>query len=397
MTTATLSPKTQYRINSIDLLRGLIMIIMALDHVRDFFHTTAWTADPLDPATTTPALYFTRWVTHLCAPTFVFLAGASIYFQSLRKSKAELSEFLIKRGLWLALVEITIQNFAFSFDIHFGIIALQTIWSIGISMVVLGLMVRTSFKAILITGLIIVLGHNALDFIEAGRTTPIGWWYDLLHHIGFYPLTKNHSLLIFYPFLPWTGLMMMGYCFGKLFLRYEGAQRRKMLLALGAGLLVFFVLLRFINVYGNPFPWSHQENAMRTFFSFMNLQKYPPSLLYMCATIGIAMLLLALMGDLQNGLTRFITVYGRVPFFYYVLHFYIIHLVSAICYLSRGHTLAEGMKPAGMLPQFIAPGEGYSLTVVYGIWIGVVLLLYPLCKWFSEYKRRHSNWWLSYL
>ncbi len=169
------SPTTTKRINSIDLLRGLIMIIMALDHTRDFFHTTAWTDDPLNLATTTPLLYYTRWITHLCAPNFVFLAGASIFFQSLRKSKKELSLFLFTRGVWLVFVEIFIVNLEFSFDIHFSLIALQVIWAIGISMVVLSFIIRLPYTAILILGLIIVFGHNLLDYYEAGlKHAPVG-------------------------------------------------------------------------------------------------------------------------------------------------------------------------------------------------------------------------------
>lgn len=386
------------RIDSIDLLRGLVMIIMALDHTRDFFHMTAWTADPLDPATTSPALYFTRWVTHLCAPTFVFLSGTSAWFQSLRKSKKELSLFLIKRGFWLILMEVTIVNLSFGFDLGFHLIALQVIWAIGISMVILGLLIWLPYAALLVIGIIIVAGHNILDFAEAKNAAPSGVWYNLLHQPKIVQLWSNHSLLVFYPFLAWTGLMILGYCFGKLFLSVEGSRRNKMLIALGLGLLVFFALLRYTNYYGNPFPWSEQRTGFRSFLSFMNVQKYPPSLLFMCATIGISLLLLALLSKVQNRVTDFITVYGRVPFFYYVIHFYLIHFVSAIFFFTRGHSFAEGTKPSGtLLPFFIAPGEGVRLPWVYLIWILVVLSLYPLCKWYSRYKKTHDYWWLSYL
>lgn len=391
--------KTSYRIDSIDLLRGLVMIIMALDHTRDFFHRDAWTSDPLNPATTTPILYFTRWITHLCAPIFVFLAGSGAYFQSLRKTKKQLSLFLVKRGLWLFFVEIVVLNFAFSFDVHYRLFVLQTIWSIGMSMIILGLMIWLPFRAIFITGLVIVLGHNSLDFFEKNNPNT-GWLYDLIHRPGQFPLWGNHGLFIFYPFLPWSGLMMLGYCFGKLFLKFEGIERKKMLLWLGFGVIAFFIVLRATNEYGDPLHWSTQRNALSTFFSFMNVQKYPPSLLYMCATVGIGILFLAFAGNVKNGLTKFITVYGRVPFLYYILHFFLIHLVSAICYLSRGHSLAEGLKTqqGGFVPQFLAPGEGYSLFTVYMIWICIVLSLYPVCKWFSDYKQAHrEKWWLSYL
>jgi uncharacterized membrane protein len=394
--------KTSYRIDSIDLLRGLVMIIMALDHSRDFFHKEGMTGDPLNLATTTPLLYFTRWITHFCAPVFVFLAGTSVYFQSLRKSKTELFETLIRRGLWLLFVEVFIMAFAFMFDVHYSLIGLQTIWSIGISLIILGLVIRLPFTAILILGSVILLGHNALDFYEANLKGNPGWAYSLLHRPGFYNLWDGHNLLILYPFLPWCGLMMLGYCFGKLFLKFEGAKKKKVLMWLGIGVILFFAVLRYTNEYGNP-PfgnWTTQKNALYTFLSFMNVQKYPPSLLYICATIGPALLFLAFVGNAKNRLTKFITVFGRVPFFYYILHFYLIHFLSAIFFFTRGHSWADGIhhNVQGFLPNFIIPGEGYSLWVVYAVWIFVILSLYPACKWFSEYKMKHrEKWWLSYL
>ena len=391
--------KTSYRIDSIDLLRGLVMIIMALDHTRDYFHKGGMTGNPLDLATTTPLLYFTRWITHICAPTFVFLAGTSGYFQELRKDKKQLSGFLITRGLWLVFVEIVIFNFIFSFDVHYSLVGLQTIWSIGISMIILGLVIWLPFNAIFILGCIIVLGHNALNYYEATFATPPGWLYSLVHQPGLYKLWDGHSLFILYPFLPWSGLMMLGYCFGKLFLSIEGSKRKKMLIGLGSGIILFFAILRMTNSYGDPGHWASQKNVLFTFLSFMNVQKYPPSLLFMCATIGPAILFLAFAGNVKNRFTRFVTVYGRVPFFYYILHFFLIHLVSGIFFLARGHSFADGLASRPLLiPKFIAPAEGYSLSVVYLIWICVVLCLYPLCKWFSDYKLKHrEKWWLSYL
>lgn len=391
--------KRSYRIESIDLLRGLVMIIMALDHTRDFFHQPAMIDDPLNFATTTPILFFTRWITHFCAPIFVFLAGTSAFFQSSRKSKPELSRFLITRGLWLVLIEIVVINFAFTFDPNYTVIGLQTIWSIGISMIILGFAIRMPFPAILATGLIIVLGHNALDFYEKQfpRDHVYNIAYSFLHHPGLYPLGGGHSLLIFYPFLPWCGLMMLGYCFGKLFTSYEGAQRRKVLTRLGLGIILFFIALRATNLYGDASHWSVQKNAVFTLMSFVNTVKYPPSLLYMCMTIGPAILFIALWGNVKNGVTKFITVYGKVPFFYYVLHFFLIHLLCTAAFFMRGHTFAQGLHTSDEPVNFLIPGEGYSLGVVYLVWIFVFLSLYPLCKWFSEYKQTHKQWWLSYL
>jgi len=389
----------QKRIASIDLLRGIVMIIMALDHTRDLFHSEAFTGDPLNPATTTPILYFTRWITHFCAPTFVFLSGVSAWLQSRRKTKNELSRFLITRGLWLVLIEITVMTLGVLGDIHFSTIILSTIWSIGISMVILGLLIWLPFRVLLITGLIIVLGHNILDFAEADRNGVVSAWWSLLHRPAFIQLNSNYTLGILYPFLPWTGLMILGYCCGKLFSDIETERRNKILLWMGIGALVLFVVLRSIDIYGDPLQWSMQQNGLATFFSFMNVQKYPPSLLFMCATIGCALIFLALVKNTNGRLAKVISVYGRVPFFYYILHFYILHIISIILYLSRGHSIAEGMEGIPGLPfKFIIPGEGYNLGIVYGVWLAVVIALYPLCKWYDKYKTNHKEKrWLSYL
>ncbi|MGZ8538991.1 MAG: DUF1624 domain-containing protein, partial [Flavisolibacter sp.] len=385
------------RVESIDLLRGLVMIIMALDHTRDFFHAPAWTQDPLDLNTTSPILFFTRWITHFCAPVFVFLAGTSIFFQDIRKTKKELSVFLLKRGLWLILMEILVINFAFSFDITPNFIALQVIWTIGISMVIMGLMIWLPLPVILLTGLLIVFLHNSLDPYEANlnEQSP-GLFYDLIHRQSFHQI-NDFTLLILYPFLPWTGLMMLGYCFGKLYTTYLEEERKKILIFLGIALILFFIGLRISNAYGDNQLWSTQKNFLYSLFSFINTDKYPPSLLYLCMTIGPAILFLAFVKG-RNELSNFITVFGRVPFFYYVLHFYLLHFVSSICFLARGHTLAEGFTLyPGSLIRFNIPGEGYPLWVAYVAWISAILVLYPLCKWYSEYKRTHRHWWLSYL
>lgn len=386
------------RIESIDLLRGLVMIVMALDHTRDFFHSQAWSADPLNLQTTTPWLFLTRWITHFCAPVFVFLAGTSAYLQGMRKSKSELSSFLIKRGFWLILVEIVIFNFAFSFDIAYNVIALQTIWSIGISMVFLGIFIRFPFAVVLTTGLLIVFGHNLLDIYESNHTGNFSLWYSLLHHQNMFPLWGNHQLLIFYPFLSWTGLMFLGYCFGRLLYNTELPKRKAMLLKLGSAIILLFIALRAVDTYGEPVHWSVQKNTLYSILSFINTRKYPPSLLYMCMTIGPALLFLAIFGEARNRLTRIISVYGRVPFFYYILHFYLIHALSSINFLIRHHNIAEGVNKTDGAPNFIIANEGYPLWIVYLIWVGIVIALYPLCKWYDGYKTRHrEKWWLSYL
>ena len=396
-----LSPK---RIESIDIIRGLAMVIMALDHVRDYFHISANTDDPLNLATTSPALYFTRWITHFCAPIFVFLSGTSIYLQSLRKTKKELGIFLLKRGLWLIIAEWTIIAFAWTFNTNFNILPLQVIWAIGISMFILGLLIlaRLSYSLILALGILIVAGHNLLDIPESKPGFEAGFWWDLLHHGVFklYPIGDNRVLMMVYPFLPWTGLMILGYCAGKLFTpSFSPEARKKLLLQMGGGLIALFVVLRFSNLYGDPVPWTKQDSPFYTFLSFLKINKYPPSLLYLCITIGPALILLALIESIKNRFTGFMVTFGRTAFFYYILHLYLIHVVAAIFFFARGHSFAEARNVGKKFPfMYVAPGEGNGLLVVYAVWLGVILLLYPLCEKYDRYKTAHKEkWWLSYL
>jgi uncharacterized membrane protein len=386
------------RIYSLDLLRGLVMIIMALDHTRDFFHYDSFIHDPLDLATTTPFLYFTRWITNFCAPVFVFLAGTSIYLQSLRKSKSDLSVFLFKRGAWLMFIELFVVTFSWTFDITFRVYVLGVIWAIGVSMFLMGILIRLSYNQMLALGILIVAGHNVFDYIDS---THQGLFWDLVRNgnFAFHNIGDSHQIAIIYPFLPWLGLMMLGYCFGKIYSQsYNAVHRNKILLKTGTGLILTFIALRLLNNYGNPFHWSSQSNSLFTFLSFMNVHKYPPSLLYMCITIGPALLFLSLFENSNNKLTQAISVYGRVPFLYYILHFYILHLVSTLLFISRGHSINEHTPDIFGIPfGFTIAGEGYRLAIVYLIWASVVLSLYPLCKWFSVYKKTKDYWWLSYL
>lgn len=393
------------RIESIDVVRGIAMVIMALDHVRDYFHVSANIDDPLNLATTSPYLYFTRWITHFCAPIFVFLSGTSIYLQSLRKTKKELGVFLLKRGLWLIIAECTIIAFAWTFNPYFNVLPFQVIWAIGISMFLLGLMLllNFSYRLILILGILLVAGHNLLDIPEAEPGFKASFWWDLFHHGFFVPyeFAPKHYIMMVYPFPAWTGLMMLGYCAGVWFTpSFDSAQRRKWLIRTGLGLIVFFVILRYSNIYGDPSDWTKQKNGLYTFFSFMKVQKYPPSLLYLCATIGPALLLLGFLENTRNRFTGWMRIYGRTAFFYYILHLYLIHLLNAIVFFARGnHTMGDAIDSMQQLPfLFVIPGEGFRLPVVYLVWIIVVVALYPLCKWYDRYKTQHKEkWWLSYL
>ena len=373
---------------------------MGLDHTRDFFHSAAYTDDPLNLETTSPLLFFTRWITHFCAPIFVFLSGTSIYLQSLRKTKSQLSAFLIKRGLWLIFAEVAIVTLGITFNPFYNFIILQVIWAIGISMVILGFLIRLPFNVILTLGLVIILGHNLLDIPQSAQGFKSNFLWDLFHRMGFYQLGENHFIQIMYPFVPWTGLMMVGYCTGIFYTNKFSAERRKKILAvIGFSLILFFVIVRFINVYGDPFTWSHQKNGLYTFLSFMKVHKYPPSLMYMCITIGPALLVLSLIENIQNGFTNYVRTYGRTAFFYYLIHFYLLHILCAIAFFARGHTMQDAINSAKKLPfMFLVPGEGFSLTVVYLIWAAVVIALYPLCKWYHKYKTSNKEkWWLSYV
>lgn len=393
----TLNTK-KYRIESLDLLRGLVMIIMALDHTRDFFHYDAFLHDPLDPASTTPFLYFTRWVTNFCAPVFVFLAGTSVFLQSQRKSTSELSTFLFKRGMWLVFVEVFIIGFAWTFDFSFSVFILGVIWAIGVSMICLSFLIRFSYKTILAIGLLIVAGHNVFDYFDWAQKE---FWWDMLRNGDFatYPLPDGREVVIIYPFVPWLGLMLMGYCFGIFFTpSTDPGYRKSMLLRYGTGLTLLFFLLRWVNVYGDQDPWKNLGSFTTTAMSFMDAEKYPPSLLYMCITIGPALLFLAFFEQSKGRIARIIQVYGRVPFLYYVLHFYLLHILCMVLFVERGHAITEQTPEIFGIPfNYVIIGEGYSLKGVYLIWILLVAALYPVCHWFSELKKRDKSWWLSYL
>lgn len=397
-----LSPAVKSRIQSIDVLRGIVMILMALDHIRDFIHIAANTDDPLNLATTTPALYFTRWITHFCAPVFLFLSGISIYLQNSRKTKKELSAFLIKRGLWLIIVELILVTFGWSFNLAFNFVFLGVIWVIGLSMVILGLLIYLPFQILLALGLLILFGHNLLDFAESSPAYQHTFLKDLVHSGLFsrYTFAPNHALVILYPFLPWTGLMLLGYCTGVWFTTDVPYERRRILLIrTGLGMIFLFIVIRWLNVYGDPHPWSAQKNGLYTFMSFIDVHKYPPSLLYILVTIGPALIFLAYVEKISNGFTRVTAMFGRVAFFYYIIHIYLVHLIATVFFFARGHSYTEPLPLGGNFPfYFLAPGEGLSLSMVYLVWIGVILALYPLCEMYDRYKYAHRDkWWLSYL
>ena len=383
------------RIDSIDILRGIIMIIMALDHVRDFFHINAMTSDPTDPATTTPILFFTRWITHFCAPVFVFLAGTSAFLTGRKRTKKELSLFLVKRGIWLVILEVTIFNFLFSFDPLFHFVALQVIWVTGVSMLLLAALIYLPGPVLFIIGVVMVAGHNMLDTFNTRNMPDTPVWWAMLHQQYITQYAPGRLFGIFYPLLPWPGIMLLGYCMGSLFVPgYDATKRRRQLVWMGLIATVVFILLRWINVYGDLVPWTKQKNQTATILSFFNVTKYPPSLLYICMTIGPSLILLAWLEKIKAKWSDIVVIYGRVPMFYYLLHFFVIHFLCMTAFFVTGHTMSQA---AGGMMLFRPDDFGFSLGAVYLIWIAVVAGLYPICKWYSKYKASHTQWWLSYL
>ena len=403
------------RLDSIDLLRGIVMVIMMLDHTRDFIHSGALLFDPLDLSKTTVSLFLTRWITHFCAPIFVFLAGTGAYLRYARgSSKRELSRFLISRGVWLIILEVTIVRlFAFfNFDPKF-ILFLQVIFVIGFSMIVLAGLVHLPLKVTAAFGLLMIALHNILDKYPVkpwqGPQSPIPSWgaklYMLLHQPGIFPIGSHFPsplVFILYPLIPWIGVMAVGYVFGALYQK-DMKLRQRWLLIIGGIVTWLFIFIRAIDKYGEPLHWKRQRNVVFTILSFINTTKYPPSLDYLLMTIGPAILALALfemrVGSQPGGsiLRNFFVTFGRVPMFFYILQWFTAHTIAVLLHLIFG-------KPVHWLFQtpidwFTHPpvGNGFNLIVVYLSWIGGVLLLYPLCKWFAGLKARRRDWWLSYL
>ena len=389
------------RIQSIDILRGLVMVIMALDHVRDYFHINAFAGNyPENFESTTGILFFTRFITHYCAPVFVFLAGTSAFLYGQKRTKSQLSKFLITRGLWLIIAEIVINNFLWWFDPSFGFTNLQVIWAIGVCMIVLGIIIHLQKRLILILGLLIVFGHNMLDGItKSGQSLDAILWYALHQPNGFDIGAKYVWLA--YPVLPWVGTMLLGYCFGTFYKQNTSIVfRKKWLIYLGLGSIALFFILRGINMYGDLHPWEIKDTTTKTIISFFNVHKYPPSLAFLLITLGPAFLFLYGIETVKNKMTDFLLVFGRVPFFYYVLHIAVIHIGAIIGLLITGGNwkimIFNQAAVAGIGNPF--EGYGYSLLTVYLIWIGIVALLYPICKRYMTYKLNNKNkWWLSYL
>ncbi len=387
------------RIESIDVLRGVVMVIMALDHTRDFFHYGSFFSNPTNLETTTPFLFFTRFITHYCAPVFVFLAGTSAFLYGTKKTKHELFKFLLTRGLWLIFLEITLNNFLWKFDITLSRLILQVIWAIGLSMVALSFLIYLSRKTLLIVGIIIVAGHNLLDgIVMQGNSFQSIIWY-ILHQANIVTVSSTSDIGIFYPILPWIGLMVLGYSLGYLYQKgFHPIIRKTWLLRLGVGTILLFFILRGVNIYGDLVPWTTQSTSTKTIMSFFKVSKYPPSLAFILVTIGPSLLFLYAFESVKNKVTDFFLVFGRVPLFYYFLHILVIHFFAMIGMAIFGGNWQDMILTKEVFSNAKLINYGYSLFVVYMVWIGIIALLYFPSKRYMIYKANNKDkWWLSYL
>jgi uncharacterized membrane protein len=378
--------RARVRLQSIDALRGLVIMLMALDHVRDYFTNARF--DALDLTQTTVPIFLTRWITHFCAPTFIFLAGVSAYLISLRCSRAELRRFLLTRGLWLIFLEFTVVNFAWAFGSVYSMgVLLQVIWVIGLSMVIMAALVRLPMPAIATISIVLIVGHNLLDGFapEPGGAAAALW--TILHRQGLIM-----PVFVAYPLIPWLGVMGLGYVAGQLF-AMPAAQRRRTLITCGCAALATFIVLRFTNLYGDPQAWTRQADPIRTVLSFVKVGKYPPSLLYILLTLGVAALLLPALENARGRWLAILQTFGRVPLFFYVLHIVLAHAVAGVLAMLLGYGTGVLNEVFLNLP----PTWGFDLPVVYLAWILVLLTLYPACRWFAAVKHQRSDWWLSYL
>jgi uncharacterized membrane protein len=381
------------RIESIDLLRGVVIILMALDHVRMYFGQGSLYADPTDLSTTTPLLFFTRWITHFCAPVFIFLAGtAASLYEARHPGTRALSRYLLTRGLWLIFLELVIVNFGWTFDITFSFHFIQVIWAIGASMVALAGLVYLPKPAIFAIGIVLVAGHNLLDPIQAeGASLPAVIWY-ILHQEAFVTFLPDRMVYFHYPLIPLVGLMALGYVFGALYRPdFGAARRRKWLLGMGTAAILSFLILRGFNLYGEPNPWSPQLTAAYSILSFLNTTKYPMSLQFLLMTMGPALIFLALVEGIVNRVTAVVLTFGAVSLFFYIIHIYVIHLLAFVAIVISGRPWTDYIITAEAWVSQTTGDFGFELWVVYLVWALVVAVMYPLCRWYRAYKKAHPE------
>jgi uncharacterized membrane protein len=406
------SDRLTSRIDSVDLLRGLVMIIMVLDHVREYVHADAFHFNPTDLSKTNTLLFFTRWITHFCAPTFVFLSGTSIFLQRMRgKTKNQLAWFLLTRGAWLIVLEFTVIRFSilFNLDYHFFGFA-EVIWIFGISMIALAALVYLPVWAVAMIGGLMVALHNLLDRFTIPPQTalstvlngpPPDTWQKLwifLHQPGIIPVSDGVSLFVAYPILPWIGVMALGYALGTVY-TWNASRRKPFLIVLSLLLFTLFIVMRAINIYGDPAPWTAQSTGLFTFLSFLNVTKYPVSLLFLLMTIGPSMLVLAAADGLRADAwwKKIPVTFGRVPLFYFILQMFYAHGAGALLGYLAGKNINHFFENFPQLSSDAPPDVGFPLWVVYVVWLGGLIVLYPICAWYARVKRGRHGFPFSYL
>ena len=398
------------RIVSVDLLRGLVMIVMLLDHTREYVNADALLFSPTDLTKTTTALFFTRWITHFCAPVFVFLAGTSIYLQRLKgKSPSQLSRFLFTRGLWLIVLEFTIVRFAIFFDLDYSLFGVaEVIWIFGVSMVMMAALVWLPIVVSAIFGLVLIFGHNLLDSFSIGPAMAApgaapGRWQTIwifLHQPGMVPMFSGASnLFVAYPLIPWVGVMAAGYALGRVY-GWENERRRRFLFGIGLAATALFLVIRYLNFYGDPAPWQPQSTGWFIVLSFLNTTKYPVSLLFLLMTLGPALIFLAAVDNrIGKGIvSNILLTFGRVPLFYFILQMFVAHLAGVILGYLAGFDVGFWFTNYPFSDTIKAsPGYGFSLATTYAAWAVGVTLLYPVCRWYGDLKRRSGHRLFSYL
>lgn len=407
--TSEAAAKIYNRIDSVDFLRGLVMVIMLLDHTREYVHADAFRFSPTDLSKTSILLFFTRWITHLCAPTFVLLAGTSIYLQMLRgKSRSELSKFLLTRGLWLIFLEFTVVRFSIFFNVDYSFFGLaEVIWIFGVSMIALAALIFLPVRFVAAIGIVMIALHNLLDGIQvspatsmAGTPSPgtLEKLWLVLHQPGFVPLFQDVKMFVAYPLVPWIGVMAAGFALGTIY-AWEAERRRRFLFKLGLTLLGLFVVIRAVNVYGDPQPWTTQPTSIFTVLSFLNTTKYPPSLLFLLMTLGSALLILAFFDGVKRDrfLNRIIITFGRVPLFYFILQMFAAHGFGVLLNYLAGKSISYFFLNFPDSATAAPPDAGFGLWVVYAVWLVGLFVLYPLCLWYGRIKQRRRGFPFSYL
>jgi uncharacterized membrane protein len=385
---AATEPSRRVRLESIDLVRGAIMVLMALDHTRDFFGLPG---NPTNLATASAPLFFTRWITHFCAPGFFFLMGTGAFLAGRRRSPGELSRLLVTRGLWLIFLDLVVLRcFSYQFNFDYRVTMLIVLWALGWALIALAVVVRLSTRTIAAIGGVMIAGHNLLDGVQSANP-----FWRILHAPGVVFASSEHVVFAAYTLVPWMGVTMMGYAIGTVY-TWPAARRQRFLARLGLLIAIAFLVVRGLNIYGDPAPWTHQRTAFFTVLSFFNTTKYPPSLSFLLMTLGPVLLALA---STERATSRVLAVYGRVPLFYYMVHFFVLHALAVIVCLMRygsAHWMFESPDLAHY-PFAAPPGWGFPLPIVYLVWMSVVVAVYPLCRWFAGVKARSTAAWVSYL